>query len=78
MKVLALCCMILALGLAFVGVYFCLYSGIIGIINGFQASPISAGGLAWGIIRVLLTFPCSWGVALLGGFGFAGLLDLLK
>ena len=40
----------------FVGGYLCLYGGIVQIINGVQADPVSAGTIALGVIRILCAF----------------------
>ena len=66
MKLLGIGVIIFMLGIAFVGVYFCLYGGIVQLIHGLQA-PLSASNIAFGVVRILLTLPCLWLEIIIGG-----------
>ena len=37
----------------YVGLYLCFYSGILQIINGFQANPISGNEIAMGVVKMM-------------------------
>lgn len=56
MKLLGLICIILSgvTGL-WVGLYLCLYCGIVNIVDACKATPLDGGLLAWGIVRVLMS-----------------------
>jgi hypothetical protein len=75
MKLLGILLIIVGVALgAFLGLYLCLFGGIIQIIEGAKATPIGSSDVAFGIVRVLLTsvafwlgafFPIGLGVAIL-------------
>lgn len=44
----------------FLGLYVCLYGGIIQIISAIQAAPLSAKGIAVGVIRIVLAGFAGW------------------
>lgn len=50
----------IALGI-WIGIWICLVGGIIQIVEALKATPVSSWGIAWGIVRVLLTSLAGWG-----------------
>ena len=67
MKLVKLGAVVVMIAIAFIGVYLCLYGGIVQFIKGINVNPIHAGNIAFGIVRVLLTLPCLWLEIILGG-----------
>lgn len=54
------------------GIWVCLVGGIIQIVEAVKATPVSSWGIAWGIVRVLLTSVAGWGsFAICAGAGAA-------
>lgn len=61
-----------AVGVGVAG-YFCLYGGIIDIVEAINVmqdgNPLPAAEVAWGILRILLTPICAWFIIFLCGLG---------
>ena len=49
----------IALGL-YVGLYLCFVGGIVSIIEGAKADPVSAAGIAWGIVKMFFAAGLGW------------------
>lgn len=41
----------IALGL-YVGVYLCLFCGVVGVVEAVKVNPVDSGKLAWGLVRI--------------------------
>jgi hypothetical protein len=44
----------------YVGIWWCLIGGIVSIIEGAKANPVSARDIAFGIVRILFSGVCGW------------------
>ena len=64
-----------ALGL-YLGIYVCLYGGVVMLIEGCKQNPISAGDIAFGIIRILATSLVGWGSFFLCAVAGGGVLNM--
>lgn len=65
-----LACLVGGIGIAaaiYFGVVFMLVGGVVCIVHGFQQSPVNAGTVAWGFVRLIF-----WEVAVL--FAWLGLI----
>ncbi len=47
-------------GGAFVAFWWCIGGGVVSIVNGFQTDPMSAGLIAWGVVKCFLAAPLGW------------------
>ena len=45
----------------------CLVGGIVQTIEGYQAEPNDASDIAWGIVRIIISFPVFWTCLFLDG-----------
>lgn len=64
---LVVCVLSVVFGL-WMGLYVCLYGGVVSIITGFAADPWIVGMIAWGVVKFLCTGVVGW-LSFAFGFG---------
>lgn len=61
-------CLLILVGIAlglYVGLWLCFIGGIVQVVEAIKAEPVSAWGIAWGVLRIVLAGPVGWGSFLL-------------
>ncbi len=60
----------------YLGLYVCLYGGFVMLIEGCKQNPISAGDIAFGIVRILTSGLVGWGSFFICGAIGGGILSM--
>lgn len=62
-------CLLTIVFALWMGLYVCMYGGVVSVITGFSTTPWMAGTIAWGVVKFLCTGFVGW-FSLFCGWGF--------